>query len=115
MGGGQGTFADSRFLSTCWAYLWGEVTHEHLINMAVWLGFANVIDAFHVVNQEEMPTRFCADDRRSLGLWSPRLDLSVLGRIQVLDDLPCRGRLKVRQVQHAKLRKRGPGVQQAGV
>lgn len=66
-GGRQGTFANSRFLSTCRAYLQGEVTHEHLVDTAVRLGFANVIDAFHMVNQDEVPTRFYADDRRSLG------------------------------------------------
>lgn len=48
-------------------------------------------------------------------LWSPGLDLMVLGRIQVLEDLPCRGRLEVRQVQHAKLGKGGPGVQQFSI
>jgi hypothetical protein len=29
------------------------------------LGFNNVIDAFHVVNQQEIPVRFYADERKS--------------------------------------------------
>ena len=51
----QGTFAQSRFLDACRACNRGELTQEQLIEQTARLGFANVIDAFHVVNQGEVP------------------------------------------------------------
>ncbi len=66
-GGKQGTFANSRFLSACERYLQGEVSHEQLIQTTVQLGFTNVLDAFHTVGRDAVPTRFYADERRSRG------------------------------------------------
>jgi hypothetical protein len=55
---------ESRFLDTCRAFNSGELTETELIARTTRLGFNNVIDAFHVVNQEEVPVRFFTDERR---------------------------------------------------
>lgn len=52
----QGTFGQSRFLDACRAYNRGEQTTR--------LGFNNVIDVFHIVNQGEVPVRSFTDERR---------------------------------------------------
>jgi hypothetical protein len=61
----QGTSRSSRFLDACKGYNSGQITHEELVGMTTKLGFANVIDAFHVVNRGEIPTRFFQDDRKA--------------------------------------------------
>lgn len=60
----QGTSAQSRFLDACRAYNRGELTQTQLVEQTARLGFNNVIDAFHVVNQGEVPVRFFTDERR---------------------------------------------------
>ena len=60
----QGTFGQSRFLDACRAYNRGELTQTQLVEQTARLGFNNVIDAFHVVNQGEVPVRFFTDERR---------------------------------------------------
>jgi hypothetical protein len=60
----QGTFAKSRFLDGCRAYNRGDLTEAQLIEQTARLGFNNVIDAFHVVNQGDVPVRFFIDERR---------------------------------------------------
>ena len=60
----QGTSAQSRFLDACRAYNRGELTETQLIEQTARLGFNNVIDAFHVVNQGDVPVRFFIDERR---------------------------------------------------
>lgn len=60
----QGTSTRSRFLDACRAYNRGELTETQLIEQTARLGFSNVIDAFHVVNQGEVPVRFFLDERR---------------------------------------------------
>ena len=64
LAGKQGTSGRSRFLDACRAYNRGELTETQLIEQTARLGFSNVIDAFHVVNQGEVPVRFFADERR---------------------------------------------------
>jgi hypothetical protein len=63
----QGTFGQSRFLDACRAYNLGELTQDQLVEQTARLGFNNVIDAFHVVNQGEVPVRFFTDERRQSG------------------------------------------------
>jgi hypothetical protein len=63
----QGTFGSSRFLNACRQFNEGTVTEADLIATTVRLGFANVIDAFHVVGQGEVAFRFFTDDRRNGG------------------------------------------------
>jgi hypothetical protein len=60
----QGTSARSQFLDACRAYNRGELTETRLIEQTARLGFNNVIDAFHVVNQGDVPVRFFLDERR---------------------------------------------------
>jgi hypothetical protein len=61
----QGTFQKSRFLDACRAFNSGELDADGLRAKTVQLGFANVIDAFHIVDKAEVPERFFIDERRS--------------------------------------------------
>ena len=61
----QGTSSSSRFLDACRASLKGELSEDALLMTAVRFGVNNVIDAFHIVNQGEIPVRFFVDERRS--------------------------------------------------
>lgn len=59
----QGSFQSSRFLDACRSFNRGDLKHEELIDATVRLGFANVIDAFHVVHDGEIGVRFFTDER----------------------------------------------------
>lgn len=59
----QATSASSQFLEACRKFNSGEITQDHLTQETVRRGFANVIDAFHVVNQGSIPTLFFTDER----------------------------------------------------
>ena len=61
----QTTSNSSRFLDACRQYNSGSITKEELIGTTVKLGFVNVIDAFHIVNQGEVGVRFYKDERGS--------------------------------------------------
>jgi len=61
----QATSSSSRFLDECRKFNQGDMSEASLANAAVKLGFNNVIDAFHNVNQGELPTRFFIDERRA--------------------------------------------------
>ena len=65
--GKQITSSRSRFLDTCKQANAGEITNESLIASTVKLGFVNVIDAFHIINQKETPVRFFTDERKTRG------------------------------------------------
>jgi hypothetical protein len=54
----QATSPSSRFLETCRQFGEGKIPQERLIAKTMRLGFNNVIDAFHIVNQGEVPRRF---------------------------------------------------------
>ena len=60
----QGTFSKSRFLDACRQHNEGETKKDELIAKTVSLGFNNVIDAFHIVNRDEIPKRFFIDERK---------------------------------------------------
>ena len=64
----QGTSRQSRFLEACRRANAGEITTEELVEQTVRLGFNNVIDAFHVVGQDEIPHRFFLDERKNGGI-----------------------------------------------
>lgn len=64
----QSTSRSSRFLQACERFNQGESTQEQLVDATVRLGFNNVIDAFHNVNQQEIPVRFYADERTNGGI-----------------------------------------------
>lgn len=59
----QTTAASSQFLEKCRQFNSGEISPNQLTEEAVRRGFANVIDAFHVVNQGPIPTPFFIDER----------------------------------------------------
>lgn len=60
----QITSQSSTFLSYCTSYNNGELNQEQLIQQTMKLGFSNVIDAFHVVNNSEIAKRFFIDERK---------------------------------------------------
>jgi hypothetical protein len=59
----QATSASSQFLNICRQYNKGEVNKDKLVDETVRRGFNNVIDAFHIVNQDETAKRFFIDER----------------------------------------------------
>ena len=59
----QATSSSSRFIEACEQYGKGAIAHDQLIGTTTQLGFANVIDAFHNVNNAEIPHRFFTDER----------------------------------------------------
>src|SRR5262249_45303591 len=63
----QGTAPTSRFLSACRDFNAGVISQEQLIETTVRLGFVNVLDAFHVVNDAPIPKPFFLADRGSTG------------------------------------------------
>jgi len=63
----QATSSSSRFLDACRQVDRGEISEEQLRDTTVKLGFANVIDAFHVVNDGDVPAKFFIDERRESG------------------------------------------------
>jgi 5-methylcytosine-specific restriction endonuclease McrA len=63
----QITSRSSRFLDICRGFNRNEKSESDLVEAGVRLGFANVIDAFHVVNNGTVPERFFVDDREAKG------------------------------------------------
>lgn len=63
----QSTSKTSKFLQACTQYNSGQITKTELHDHTVRLGFNNVIDAFHVVNGTDVPTRFFLDERKTHG------------------------------------------------
>lgn len=61
----QITSRSSRYIDACNAFNQGEISQDSLINTTVRLGFNNVIDAFHNVNNAEIATRFFVDERKT--------------------------------------------------
>ena len=61
----QGTSQSSQFLESCRKFNAGKLGVDELQAATVRLGFVNVVDAFHVVNQGEVPRRFFIDERTS--------------------------------------------------
>ena len=58
----QATSQNSRFLQTCKDYNAGKIVYQQLIDTTVSLGFNNVIDAFHVVNNGAILVEFYTKD-----------------------------------------------------
>jgi hypothetical protein len=62
----QATSRSSKFLDACKKSVQGEITQDELIGVTTRRGFVNVIDAFHIVNGAEIPTRFFQDERKGI-------------------------------------------------
>lgn len=60
----QGTRSSGKFLESCRQFNNGQITKGELIGQTSKLGFVNVIDAFHIVNNEDVPERFFIDERK---------------------------------------------------
>lgn len=58
----QVTSKSSSFLDSCASFNKGAIDVDELIDQTVKKGFNNVIDAFHMVNQKEIPVRFFEKD-----------------------------------------------------
>lgn len=93
----QGTFKSSQFLGACKNYNDGKINKESLLDFTVRFGFNNVIDAFHIVNQKEIPSRFFVDERknrRSITLTDNAFDLRATFQGGSLDqEIEARWRL----------------------
>mgnify|MGYP003650728385 FL=1 len=63
----QITSKSSKFLTACTDFNSNKIDQNELIKQTVKLGFANVIDAFHVVNSGEIEQRFFIDERKTTG------------------------------------------------
>lgn len=83
----QSTSSSSRFLEACDKFNQGEITHDALVDFTVRLGFNNVLDAFHNVNQQELPVRFFVDARHAGGIRLTE-DFFTLSSIHEAQNLP---------------------------
>lgn len=61
----QCTNESSRFLDACREFNQDKISEDALRQITVKRGFNNVIDAFHIVNRDELPVRFYIDERRT--------------------------------------------------
>ena len=98
----QSTSNTSRFLDACKSYNSGIISKEQLINITVQLGFNNVIDAFHVVNDGRIPINFYEKDyhsgRKQIILTD---DLFKLQEIPCFENLNCEAEARWRLVETA--------------
>ena len=60
----QGTRSSGKFLETSRQFNNGKISKDELAYQTSKLGFVNVIDAFHFVNNADIPERFFIDERR---------------------------------------------------
>lgn len=95
----QATSRSSRFLDTCRQFNDGRISEAQLLKTTRRIGFTNVIDAFHVVNQGEIEPRFFLDERATHGgirltdslfeihedAQSPTLELEVEARWRLVE------------------------------
>ena len=75
----QITSRSSGFIESCKQFNSGQLSKQQLVDQTVKLGFNNVIDAFHIVNQGEIPKRFFMDERGTGGGIRITDDFSRLG------------------------------------
>jgi hypothetical protein len=97
----QGTFERSRFLDACRFYNAGRITAEELCDATMLLGFNNVIDAFHVVGDGEVPTRFFIDERSTTGGIRLTDELFKLSTSEAAADLSLEAEARWRLVEEA--------------
>ena len=86
----QATSQSSRFLNACKDYNDGKISYDKLISTTVSLGFNNVIDAFHVVNRENIPIQFYVKDYSGLNK-----QIILTDEIYKLKENPFSGNLTV--------------------
>jgi hypothetical protein len=77
----QGTSTSGKFPTACRQFSEKKITETELQAATVTFGFANVIDAFHIVNQGESAKRFFIDERKTCGGIVLTDDLLSLGEM----------------------------------
>lgn len=97
----QSTSASSAFLTKCRSYNEDEIDDAALVTAAVSNGFNNVIDAFHVIGQEDVPNRFFLDERKASSGIRITDDFSKLLATASALDLPREGEARWRLVETA--------------
>lgn len=97
----QATSAQSRFLDVCRSYNSGEIQESKLVEQTVRLGFQNVIDAFHNVHGNEIPTRFFIDERSTNGGIRLTDQFYTLSENSVIHDLNIETEARWRLVETA--------------
>lgn len=100
----QATSASSSFLDGCRQFNQsdkGQQATDRLIGLTVAKGFANVIDAFHVVGQEDTPQRFFSDERSSNRGIRITDEFGVLSASTQASDLPLEVEARWRLVETA--------------
>jgi hypothetical protein len=97
----QATSASSAFLDGCRQFNTGEIGESKLAALSAAKGFANVIDAFHVVGQAETPRRFFLDERRSHRGIRITEEFGALTGHQQAADLPLEAEARWRLVETA--------------
>ena len=99
----QSTSSTSKFLDSCRQFNSGDLTKDHLIEKTISLGFNNVIDAFHVVGQSEIASRFFVDERRASASKGIRItdEFSKLAETDQAGSLPAEVEARWRLVETA--------------
>src|SRR5258708_24580786 len=98
IGNKQITSANSKFIQHLQSFVNDHISYDDLIAATVRYGFVNVIDAFHVVNRDDIPIRFFTDDRnaatKGITLTDHLLQLSTAFQVENLPgELEARWRL----------------------
>lgn len=97
----QSTSASSSFLAECRRFNQRDIDETKLISTTVAKGFNNVIDAFHVVGQGDVPKRFFNDERATSGGIQITDDFSRLLETASALDLPNEVEARWRLVETA--------------
>ncbi|SPC18468.1 HNH endonuclease domain-containing protein [Cupriavidus taiwanensis] len=97
----QATSASSGFLDACRKFNRGEIDEDKLVALTAAKGFANVIDAFHVVGQADVPQRFFDDERKEHRGIRIRDEFSSLTEGREAQDIPLEVESRWRLVETA--------------
>lgn len=97
----QGTAGSSKFLEACRGFNAGSVSQTALVDATVKMGFANVIDAFHRVYHDDVPSRFFVDERKANGGIRITDNFSLLAEQPQFSDLSQEAEARWRLVETA--------------
>lgn len=97
----QCTNPSSKFIDACRKYNAGELPENTLRSVSKQHGFNNVIDAFHIVNQGEVPVRFFIDERKTNKRIVITDKLLKLSESKQFDNLPFEVEARWRLVETA--------------
>lgn len=97
----QATSASSAFLNGCRRFNQGDLGRDDLTALTVAKGFANVVDAFHMVGPADTPQRFFTDERRTHKALSITDEFASLLAGTAADGLPMEVEARWRLVETA--------------